>query len=224
MREIVIVGFPKCGTSALVRAFEEEADCHVLRSPTGSVDVRLPDRTNVPADKIIVHKCPSYILQRVQLEKVRDTTPDGKIVLCYRALPRVLVSWHNMHQRIARKGTHPNHFVHKEPDFWANCTLDEYYQKSTHRFRYDYFFSQLTKVFPAERLTLVSQERMARSVRNVVKLLKDEEPVEEERDVAHKGFADKAEAEIDPEILAILDATYARFLEQAAASGARIID
>ncbi|WP_226582701.1 hypothetical protein [Acuticoccus sediminis] len=223
MREIVIVGFPKCGTSALIRGFEKEDDVHVIRSPNGSVDACFPDRTNLPDDKLVVHKCPSYVLSRTDLEALRDQVGGADIVLCFRPLPRVLLSWHNMHRRIARNGTHPNHFVHREPEFWANCSVDDYYRKSVHRFRVDLFFDQLTRVFPAERITVVAQERMARSVGNVVKVLKGEEPAEPERRRTYVGYADRTEVEIDPEILAALDETYARFLDRVAQSGVRTL-
>ena len=51
--EIVCLGFPKCGTSALMRAFEADPDCTVLRSETGSLEMSWPtivDRqTGTPA-------------------------------------------------------------------------------------------------------------------------------------------------------------------------------
>ncbi len=225
MREIVIVGFPKCGTSALVKAFEAEDDTHVMRSATGSVDAKFPDRSNLPHDKLIVHKFPSYILSRGVLERLRDEiSPEAEIVVCFRRLPLVLLSWHNMHRRIARTGQErqPNHFVHRDPEFWANCGVDEYYHRSVHRFRIDTFFDQLLRVFPDERVTVVAQERMARSVTNIVKLLKHEAPVEAE-DKAHVGYADRTALDVDPEILETLEATYQRFLERVAQSKVRTL-
>ncbi|WP_075221027.1 hypothetical protein [Acuticoccus yangtzensis] len=222
MREIVIVGFPKCGTSALIRRFAEEEDVHVLYAANGHVDALFPDRSNLPADKVIVHKCPTYILKRDYLLRLREMVGPADIVVCYRRLPRVLLSWHNMHRRIARTGVQPNHFVHREPEFWANCSVDDYYHKSAHRFRMDMFFDQLLRLFPDEQVTVVAQEKMARSVTNVVKLLKGEPEVEDEAE-AHMGYADRADADIAPDVLEILEETYQRFLARVAASGVRSI-
>ena len=225
MREITIVGFPKCGTSALIRRFEEEEDVHVIRSAGGSVDAKFPDRANLPLDKIIVHKCPSYVLKREDLEQLKgEIAPDAQIVLCFRRLPRVLLSWHNMHRRIARTGAHlqPNHFVHRDPEFWAHCSVDDYYHRSVHRFRIDMFFDQMLRVFPAERVTVVAQERMARSVANVVKLLKGEAPVEDETEM-HRGYADKAQLPIEPAVLDALEENYQRFMALVAQSKVRTL-
>ena len=220
MREIVIVGFPKCGTSALLRRFAEEDDVQVLLSPTGSVDARFPDRSVIEPGKRVVHKYPSYILSREDLLRLRDEIDAPHLVLCYRPLPRVLLSWHNMHRRLARTGKHPNHFVQRDPEFWANCSVDDYYRRSVHRFRIDMFFERIVRMFPAEALTVVAQERMARSLANVVKELKGEAAVEAE-EPAHQGYADRADVAIDPQILGELDATFQRFLERVAQDGVR---
>ena len=98
----------------------------------------------------------------------------------------------------------PNHFVHRDPEFWAHCSVDDYYHRSVHRFRIDMFFDQMLRVFPAERVTVVAQERMARSVANVVKLLKGEAPVEDETEM-HRGYADKAQLPIEPAVLDALE-------------------
>lgn len=223
MREIVIIGFPKCGTSALVRAMAKEPGMHHLTAPSGSVDALFPDRSGVPAGEVALHKYPSYIMSRGHLFRLRSINNKADLVVCVRHLPKVLLSWHNMHQGIARSGRLPNHFAYQERDFFAHCSLSEYYGRRGEQLEYDRMFDELLEIWPAERVTVVAQERMARSVKAIARHIASGAPLRDGGGEAHVGYADKAPADIDAPILAALEEKDARLRGIIRESGVRAI-
>jgi sulfotransferase family protein len=204
--EIIVVGFPKCGTTALMKALEADDRVTVLRAPGGSPEIAWPMiRDIAPAPepgKILAHKFTAYIYNREALFHLRDAHPGGHIVLCIRDPKRALVSWHNMHRRIATEGRDTNHFAWKERDFYAECSLADYYQTYARpRLCYDAYLLDLLAIFPAERLTVLSQDALARNMDNITATLKKTArgtllPIPEAEagaeDTAHQGYADTA--------------------------------
>lgn len=70
--EIVVIGFPKCGTTALMKRFDNDQQVDVLRSKTGGYEIGWPmirETERAPApNKIAAHKFTAYIYKPKTLE------------------------------------------------------------------------------------------------------------------------------------------------------------
>ena len=164
--EIVIIGFPKCGTTGLIRALEDDPRTKALRAPNGHLEVAWPMiksmEDDIAAELVRVHKFAAYAYSREALEYLTESNPDSKIVLCIRSPKRALISWHTMHQSIARSGRNPKHFAYREREFYANCSLLEYYEKfAKDRLNYDQYLRDILGVVPKSRLIVLSQSKIA---------------------------------------------------------------
>lgn len=203
--EITIIGFPKCGTSALIRCFLDDPEIRTLRTPEGAIEVAWPlirdIRPEPETDRILVHKYSSYAFSRNSLRYLVEVNSNNLLVLCVRDPARSLVSWHNMHRSIARSGKQPQHFAWKERDFYADCTLSDYYGRfASSKLQYDRHLASILKVVPKERLVVVSQERMAQDIHSVTAYLKalargekdTTPPPPQAAQARHVGYADKA--------------------------------
>lgn len=212
--EITTIGFPKCGTSALMRQFTKDPMIRVLTAPNGSLEVSWPlireIRSEPEPGRILAHKFTAYAYNRKALDYLAGVNPGGLLVLCVRDPARALVSWHNMHRSIARSGKNPEHFAWQERDFYAECSLPDYFARfARRRLQYDRHLGTLLEIVPTERLAVVSQERMAQDIASVagyLKALARGEPVATPAAPApvaasrHEGYADKAATELDETI------------------------
>lgn len=220
--EITIIGFPKCGTSALVRCLEDQDDCDVLRSDNGAMEISWPGirrlRKSPPAEKIFVHKFTAYIYNAEALEYLSGMNPSGRLVLCVRHPVKSLVSWHKMHGSIARSGNNPNHFAWKERDFYADCTIEDYYERfARRRLRYDKHITAMLNIVPKDQVVIVSQERMAQGIGDVADYLKALARHETSAslpaplgDNVHEGYADKTRHTVSGEIREELEEVWRR--------------
>jgi hypothetical protein len=225
--EIVVIGFPKCGTSALIRRLEDDAEVTVLRPPSGGLEMTWPLIKDLPPTTdqrgIVAHKFTAYIYNLAALDYLARSNPDSIAVVCFRNPLRALVSWHNMHRNIALSGNPPNHFAAKEREFYSDCSIEEYFEKfAQSRLQYDKFLSQALSVFSSERLVVVSQERLAYDMPFVVSSLKaiaENGPVPVAKKVSaknrkkHVGYADMATADISDSVHDELTDVHNRLME-----------
>jgi hypothetical protein len=175
--EITITGFPKCGTTALLRRFSDDAEMHVILSSSGAYEVPWPQIRDVPRELpeglIVVHKFAAYVYSGAALKHLVERNAGSVIVLCVRDPLLSLISWHNMHRKIARAEKPSEHFAWQEREFYADCTIDDYYHRFARmRLRYDHYLNNLLGLVPTERLVVVSQERMAKGMDPVADYLK----------------------------------------------------
>ncbi|MDO6746293.1 sulfotransferase domain-containing protein [Gilvimarinus sp. 1_MG-2023] len=226
--EIIIIGFPKCGTSALIRSLMEDPQIRVLRTPEGAIEVPWPlicdIRPEVERGTILAHKYTSYVYNRNSLEYLVKLNPNSFIVLCVRDPVKSLVSWHNMHRTIARTGRQKQHFAWKERDFYSECELTEYYEHfASRKLQYDQHLKATLKVVPKERLVVVSQERMAQDIHSVRLYLKalalgkvgsaSTASAPDGDRSKHTGYADSIGIELDVTILNELHGVQKRLCE-----------
>ncbi len=223
-REISIVGFPKCGTSALIRALENEPGVAVLRGANGSVEVapgRLEElRNEAPECEVLAHKFAARIYMPNGFRELLGLNPEMVIVLCHRNPLRSLISWHKMHQNIARTGHLKNHFAYKERDFYAEADVNAYYYKyARERLGYDHYLQKLLDTVSKDRILVVAQEDLALAVpsfaKGVVDFSRDgiRRPVYVSPDnKPHMGYADQKGMgmEIPQDILDELEAVSSR--------------
>jgi len=221
-KEVVIVGFPKCGTTALTRSFKADEDYDLITLPNGDVEVKWPYICQVPrqvsSQKIRAHKFTAYIFNKKALEFLAQDNPSSIIVLCIRDPKKSLVSWHNMHVDIARTGRRKDHFAYLERDFYANCTIDKYFQHyARSRLRYDRYFERLLKNVPPERVVVISQERLALQLDDITKYLKAVACGQDAvlapaptQGVGHTSFAERAGVVLNDKISERLEAVQSR--------------
>jgi len=229
--ELMIIGFPKCGTTALCRHYAQDGDVHLVRLPGGQFEVRLQRLEELrPAvsDKIIAHKFVVNIYHPKVMQQIVALNPESRLVLCIRDPRKSLVSWWAMHQRMARSQTPIDHYVYAERDFYGSCTVAEYYARSAQKaLRYDHYFDRLLEMAPADRIVVVGQERLARGLPTVADYLKAlargeaPDPPDPQAADTHRGYADRAGNRLPDEIAAELEAVDARLRHRIAESGVR---
>lgn len=168
---IVVLGFPKCGTSALIRALANQPDFELIKSRSGANEVVWPEIVEiekglVQTQGIQVHKFAAYVYSQRALKYLVETP--RTFVLCVRDPSRSLVSWHKMHSDIARAEKPSGHFAYKEREFYADCSIDDYYYRfARQRLRYDFYLETILAIVPVPQLVVVSQECMARGMQPV---------------------------------------------------------
>lgn len=175
--EVVVIGFPKCGTSALMRKFAADPAFDVLTNPSGGLEIPWPQIQKVKRswrDGVInAHKFTGYIFSKRALDFLGTSNPQSLIVLCIRDARKSLVSWHRMHGDIARSAKASDHFAYAQRDFYATCTIEQYFERYAQRnLQYDKFFLKLRKTVTAERIIVVAQERMADDMDALVAYIK----------------------------------------------------
>ena len=229
--EITIIGFPKCGTPALTKHYETDDEVCLLKNPDGrryEVTWPLIKEMDIPeTDRILVHKWTAYVYTPEALTYLKEKNPDSILILCIRDPRKTLVSSRNMHQRYADNGHDKTHFAYKERDFYATCSLTDYYHRfAKSRLKYGHHFKMLLELFPAQRMLVVSQEAMARDIASIAEYAKqlarwDDTAAPDLASTAaqHVGYADTARDEIDAEVSEILAGMYASLLKRIDRSG-----
>jgi hypothetical protein len=201
-KEIVILGFPKCGTTALLSAFISDPEVEVLKPPSGGLEVQWPliqelDKGHIQNCKIICHKYVAYIYSTEALAYLVASNPESILTLLIRHPLKSLYSWHKMHQSIAISGRYPNHFAYKERDFYAACSIEDYYEKFAKN-KLDYYkhLKNLMAIVPPERLVVINHNNLSSNMELIVDYLKKlsggvkSSPVFS-TEITHSGYADK---------------------------------
>lgn len=229
--EIVITGFPKCGTTALLRAFGSDAELQLIKRPDGAVELTWPliQTMRIPPHdgKILTHKFTAYVFNTEALTYLAEINPNSAIVLCIRDPKKSLISWHRMHQSIAKSGRQKQHMAYREREFYADCTISDYYERfARRRLKYDKHLRTLLTIVPKERIVVVSQERMAQdmdAVSGMIKSVAKGETVTVAPSNAnkdnYKGYADKSETILDAKIERTLNRVQKRLHNVIAKSG-----
>lgn len=219
--EIVIIGFPKCGTSALIKVMEQDPDVDVLHTPDGAREVNWPlirdfeSARDFDPTRIYAHKYSAYAYNEDAVRYLVGANSKSIITLCIRDLRRVLISWHHMHQTNANSGRLKGHFSWRERDFYATCTISEYYSRfAKAKLRHDHWLNSILKRVPPDRLVVMSQERIAQDIHAATDYLKTlardrcATPPASTPAAAgahagyagYAGYADKADIELDKNI------------------------
>ncbi len=237
-----IVGFPKCGTSALLSMLAQNTDVHVIAGPRAiesgySRDIEMPlfvDRTELSeglgrAGLVNGHKYSAYAFSKKALRNLFNHNNKMLIIVCVRHPRKSLISWHQMHRSFAINGS-INHFTGRTPEdreFYMNCNLQEYYDRyAGSRLRYDFFVGNVFDVFPAEQVVVVAQERLALDpfapTARISELLGCRNEQASKSEVApHIGHADRVAgmSGLNPDVVANLDATHAATMHTIQARG-----
>lgn len=212
LADFVVLGFPKCGTTALMDAlgalegvgvdqfdgrleapfFESLENVEKLKAAHAALSVR-------PA--VVGHKYVVYMYSEPSLRRIVELVPRAPLIVCVRDPMRALLSWRQMHRRIAQDGKYLTHFVNASPEsraFYKNASLDAYYQRFARtRLGYEANIRRLTSLAEHQKIVIVSQEFMANRMADVLttlaKLIGIAKPTFTTPHQPHRGFADRAE-------------------------------
>ncbi|CUH51524.1 sulfotransferase family protein [Shimia marina] len=221
--ELSVIGFPKCGTSALMRIVEKDPRVYVVRTGNDSLEIPPKDlegyRESAPACDVLAHKFVARAFTSQGTQELLQLNSEMSLVLCYRHPVKSLISWHNMHTKIAVTGRNKNHFAYKERDFYATASLSEYYERyAKERLCYDVHIGRLLETVPSSQLTIIAQEELAAAPDETGEALLNFVRTGERKKVcaggstAHRGYADKKRnsIEIPAEITEELEGIYSR--------------
>lgn len=168
--EFCIIGFPKCGTSALIRFLDGFSRLHVARNnksveaPFYFNDAKgVPEGAYVPG-KLNGHKFSAYVYNPKDVNRIYQTNPDVLFIACVRDARESLLSWHNMHKKTAASsGT--GHFTQADDEtrkFYQNCSVAEYFESYAYkRLDYERRIQLARRSTPNGRFLFVSQQRCA---------------------------------------------------------------
>jgi len=221
--DFIVTGFPKCGTSALIRLLQRLDDTSItqlgsgLEAPFLTTDEgvhRLREQVAASNSKFNGHKYASYIFSTASLRRIAQEFPDALIVVCVRDVTRALVSWHNMHRKIASTGQPSSHFVNASNEarnFYSTCSLSEYYRAYAHnKLCYAKHLRRLIQVMDNPKLMVISQRMLAEDGDKVAREIADRigtkyRPTSAGSEKPHVAFADKVTTvELDDDINAEL--------------------
>lgn len=149
-------GFSKCGTSSIYQFFSEftpTAD-KCLISHTGSIEF------NLLADKLSDHdmlrlnqgncylKYSAGAFSASNVKKLHQISSfyDPVYLLSIRRPQDVLISWFNMHKRIAKSGIPANHFAVRNKDKYLNIQIDDYSREWVSRVDYSRLIKQFVPI------------------------------------------------------------------------------
>lgn len=230
-KEIVVLGFPKCGTTALFDNLSKDAAITTLSREDGGKEYSWPMIKEVAphADDstIRAHKFVAYAYSPEALAFLKDYNPDATFVLCVRAPKRSLFSWHRMYRSIAKRGHNKAHLAWRERDFYENCSVSDFYDRfAERRLQYDRHFKNVMAALPKERVVVVSQEYLARDMDGFVGALKNLANGQSEAsvmlppsDTGYKGAADRSKTPCPLKISNALARTQTRLYDAIKAAG-----
>lgn len=172
----VIVGFSKCGTTALLHGMRSisgvsfdtrdgQVEAAFLNSDTGAAELAAVDGRRSKTPGLPGHKYSNYIQNERVLMRLAAMPSRPLVIVCVRHPLRALISWHAMHQQIAIQGAPRSHFACATEDartFYATATLQDYYKHfAMRRLNFGARLSSLRSIVRDNRVLIVSQERLA---------------------------------------------------------------
>jgi Sulfotransferase domain len=175
----VVAGFAKCGTSALVRYLSAMPMINVATSNEDGTGLEINyflDKSKLDSNYLQAryktgflngHKYAAYLqLPKTEyaLERMIAENPRIKIIVCIRPIKSVLVSWYNMHKKIAKTGELGSHNMCKDSQtrlYYLTITLDDYFEKFYQRLEYCRLLEQLFNIFPSSQVHIMSMNSLA---------------------------------------------------------------
>lgn len=184
---LICAGFPRCGTTALAKYFEEYTNVKVLRDPdTGAYEYNGLSGSKISeyyesemlSSGHIFHKFSGYTYIDSIASSFNLTTQSRKNTIILFMLGNQyerLRSWHAFHKSKAVSGTDKTHFTYKNRDFYANCSLSDYYQEFAIG-RIDYLSSlvKIVQAFNRGKTLIIKQEDLRQHPEEVLGFLSNE--------------------------------------------------
>mgnify|MGYP001190369756 CR=1 FL=1 len=170
--DFVIVGFPKSGTTALIKRLEREPGLHIgkLRHNNYEAPIAKPGEAPdsfIEPSKINGHKYAAYIYDDVAIDRIAQS--GALIIVCIREPIQALISWWNMHRRHAEMNIGMPSKSEEKREFFRTCSLGDYWNRFANT-RMDYIarLDYLESVAPADRVLFIRQEDMAANMGRIL--------------------------------------------------------
>jgi hypothetical protein len=213
-----VLGFPRCGTTALAHALNDLDGLNVVHAGNRwEVDLTqrpLPPEECFDPRSINGHKFATYIYNRRKLGRLLKLNPDMQFIVCVRDPRRSLVSWFRMHRDIAQGAwKSKTHFAWREREFYRSCSIAQYYEHFAQpRLRYCHHLTAALEVLPTDQVVVVAQPYMAAAMRSTLATLctrlgSSAVPAHEARD--HVSRSEKDPVDLPREINETLAKEYA---------------
>jgi hypothetical protein len=226
--DFCVIGFPKCGTTATIRMLRESPPLKVhFNNNKPEAPFYVPAKQLAkPAPepgKVNGHKFSAYIYANNVTKLILDEKPDALMVINVRPAGEALLSWRDMHRKIAYR-EESVHFAAAadQRDFFRTCSEAEYFEAyAKQRLNYAQKIRKFLEMAPDANILLITQPRLSRDARGVMKEIHDRLGVDapdafyEALPSGHKpkGPRDFAERIDDPDVVAHLKALDAELLE-----------
>jgi hypothetical protein len=218
--DFCLVGFPKCGTTALVRLLAASPALNLARTETSYETPIFFPKLEAKGVKYVRgkpngHKFSAYIYSPQAMEALIGDSPKALIILSVRDSASALMSWRDMHRKIAtdnRKG----HFTTASEEaraYYMNCSLEEYFHSyADSRLNYAAYIRELLSVHPGLNYLIIGQRRLSEDARGVMTEIHDRLKVkapqayldELPQGYRPRGNRDITQTEISPDVTATL--------------------
>ncbi|MCC5996961.1 MAG: hypothetical protein JJU18_11410 [Oceanicaulis sp.] len=209
---LVVLGFPKCGTSALMLELGARRGVEVLRSRTNKLEIQWPEIRSIEESVfepgaldhktvVVAHKCTAYIYDKAALAYLAESG-NRQFVICLRDPVKSLRSWWKMHKDIATSGRNKAHFAWQDRDFFANCDIEQYYLKfGQSKLNYAFHIKEALSIIGAANIYFMPQEHMAKDIsaaadQMLKSIFKPEVYSQILRKKNHVGFGESAEIKV----------------------------
>jgi hypothetical protein len=172
--DFTVIGFPKCGTTAMIRMLAASPALFVSSQRKREADALMAAGGPVPPDPPRPHgnKFAGNVYQSGSLGRMLAENPDVLFVIGVRPSGGAMLSWFEMHRAIALRNQ-TRHFAAATEEaraFYSTCTEVEYYTAyARDRLKYA---EQLRRIFALKEglnYVIVSQARLAQDARGVAR-------------------------------------------------------
>lgn len=218
--DFCIVGFPKCGTTALVRLLATSPALNLAKTETSYETPIFFPKLEAKGVKYVRgkpngHKFSAYIYSPQAMEDLIGDSPKALIILTVRDAASALMSWRDMHRKIATDNRQ-GHFTTASDEarsYYMNCSLEEYFHSyADSRLNYAAYIRELLAVHPGLNYLIVGQRRLSEDARGVMTDIHRRLGVEAPADFLEglptghrpRGNRDITQTEISPEVTAAL--------------------
>lgn len=173
--DFCVIGFPKCGTTAVVNLLQDSPDIHISSGRTKEFPFYIagmdPGPLNYDETKRNGHKFSAYIYNHEAMTALLADSPDALLLITIRSAESALMSWKQMHRSIA-KANKVDHLTTKDRatrKFFMNCSIDEYYESFARgRLKYAQHIENLLTAFPQANYLVLAQRRLSEDARTVM--------------------------------------------------------
>lgn len=217
--DFCILGFPKCGTTALARFLEANEKVYLAKL-NGRYESPYfkPDRVDIVPDYrpglVNGHKWTGYVYSPRSLHRLYAVSPDALFIICVRDAKAAMLSWQRMHAKIAERGTPETHPVNRSAEsraFFQTCSPEAYFEDyANQRLDYAEAIGRFQEAFPEARFVVTSQGRLAQDAAGLMTALLERLGVEPSPEFlaglpkGHDSYGQRAETKLSEEVATAL--------------------
>lgn len=183
-KNIYHLGFSKCGTSSIWEFWNSfpETKSRCLRTEVGAIEFDLRSHLTQKSEKLLTDggcylKFSGAAFSAKAIEnthKLACRYGEPVYLLSVRSPKKALLSWYNMHKKIAREGVNRDHFAVKEMDKYLSITIEDYAKEFIDRVDYSSLIKRFADLVPASSLWILDFRNVSYGVSGVMgNLLED---------------------------------------------------